>query len=98
MHTKEVLASHVLRTARHTTHYWEAGPGDGPLMIFLHGWPESALMWRAQMGAFAAEGWHCVAPHMRGYGKSSVPSDPSAYAVQELVHDIVELHDHLRAS
>jgi len=88
-----MLISRTLTTARHTSHYWEAGPSDGPLMVFLHGWPESALMWRAQMEAFAAEGWHCVAPDMRGYGKSSVPADPSAYAVEELVRDMVERHD-----
>ena len=49
-------------------------------MIFLHGWPEIGVMWRAQMQAFAAEGWRCVAPDMRGYGGSSAPEAPEAYA------------------
>jgi pimeloyl-ACP methyl ester carboxylesterase len=64
-------------------------------MIFLHGWPEIGLVWRAQMEAFASEGWHCVAPDMRGYGGSSAPASSDAYAMKEIVADMVELHDHL---
>lgn len=91
------LISRTFRSPRHTTHFWEAGPADGPLMIFLHGWPQIALMWRAQIEAFASEGWRCIAPDMRGYGASSAPPSPSAYALQEIVADMVELHDHLGA-
>ena len=43
-------------------------------MMFLHGWPELSLIWRAQLDAFAADGWHCVAPDLRGYGSSSIPA------------------------
>jgi pimeloyl-ACP methyl ester carboxylesterase len=82
---------------RHTTHYWEAGLVDGPLMIFLHGWPEIGLVWRAHVEAFAAEGFRCVAPDMRGYGGSSVSAESVAYALKEIVDDMVELHDHLGA-
>jgi pimeloyl-ACP methyl ester carboxylesterase len=91
------LTSHNFRSPRHTTHYWEAGPADGPLMIFLHGWPQIGLIWRAQIEAFASEGWRCAAPDMRGYGGSSAPAASEAYALQELVDDMVELHDHLGA-
>jgi pimeloyl-ACP methyl ester carboxylesterase len=90
--------SEYFRSPRHTTHYLHAGPKDGPLMIFLHGWPEIGLMWRAQVEAFAADGWHCVAPDMRGYGGSSAPAYSDAYALKEIVEDMVELHDHLGAS
>jgi pimeloyl-ACP methyl ester carboxylesterase len=48
-------------------------------MIFLHGWPSISLMWRAQMDAFALEGWHRVAPDLRGYGGSSAPAANDAY-------------------
>jgi pimeloyl-ACP methyl ester carboxylesterase len=91
------LAAHTFSSPRHTTRYWEAGPPDGPLMIFLHGWPQICLMWRAQMEAFASEGWHCIAPDMRGYGGSSAPTAFEAYALKEIVEDMVELHDHLGA-
>ena len=98
MAKSDTLTDYTFSSLRHTTHYWQAGPADGPLMFFLHGWPEIGLVWRAQMEAFAAEGWHCIAPDMRGYGGSSVPDVAEAYAIKEIVEDMVELHDHLGAS
>ena len=89
------LTTHHIETARHRTSWIEQGHGDGPLMIFIHGWPEIGLLWRAQLERFAAAGWRCVAPDMRGYGGSSVPTRSGAYAVRELVADMVELHDAL---
>jgi pimeloyl-ACP methyl ester carboxylesterase len=91
------VTARTFSSPRHTTHYWEAGPASGPLILFLHGWPGIGLIWRAQMEAFASEGWHCVAPDMRGYGGSSAPTAPDAYALSEIVADMVELHDHLGA-
>jgi pimeloyl-ACP methyl ester carboxylesterase len=92
------LAVRQLVTTRHTTAYLDEGPADGPLMIFVHGWPELSLVWRAQLAHFAALGWRCVAPDMRGYGSSSAPTATSSYAMRELVADMVELHDALGAA
>ena len=64
-------------------------------MMFLHGWPELSLIWRAQMEAFVADGWRCVAPDMRGYGGSSAPAANAAYTNEQVVMDMAELHDHL---
>lgn len=89
------LSSRIFTNVRHTTHYLESGPTDGPLMMFLHGWPELSLIWRAQIEAFAADGWHCVAPDMRGYGGSSAPAATDAYTIENIVADMAELHDHL---
>ncbi len=86
---------HVVTTPRHRTVWLEAGPADGRLMIFVHGWPELGLLWRRQVDHFAAAGWRCVAPDMRGYGGSSVPAAPNAYSMREIVADMVELHDAL---
>ncbi len=88
----------TVETDRHRTAFIEAGPRDGPLMIFLHGWPELGLIWRNQIDYFAARGWRCVAPDMRGYGQSSKPNTMAAYTVRELVTDMVELHDALGAN
>ncbi len=90
-----IVARRVMETARHRTAWIEAGPANGPLMIFLHGWPELGLVWRAQLNHFAARGWRCVAPDMRGYGGSSVPDSTAAYAIREMVTDMVELHETL---
>lgn len=78
-----------------TTHYLECGPHAGPLMIFLHGWPGLSLMWRAQMHVFSEDGWHCIAPDLRGYGRSATPETREAYAIEQIVSDMTALHDHL---
>ena len=96
--TDPVQPTLILRTfstPRHTTHYIACGPADGPLMVFVHGWPSIGLMWRAQVEAFAAEGWRCIAPDLRGFGGSSAPAVADAYTIEEVVADIVELHDHV---
>lgn len=93
--SETVFIKHCLETGRHRTSWIEAGPSQGPLMIFLHGWPELGLVWRRQIDHFAARGWRCVAPDMRGYGGSSRPHSASSYAVRELVADMAELHDAL---
>ena len=87
-----VLRPGMIETARHRTAYWEAGPAGGPLMVFAHGWPGLGFLWRRQMTHFAAAGWRCVAPDMRGYGGSSVPTRTVDYAVREITADLVELH------
>lgn len=93
--TPVALTTRTHETARHTTGFLEAGPADGPLLFLLHGWPGIGLMWRTQLEALAAEGWHCIAPDMRGYGRSSVPEATDAYRMAESVADMVELHDGL---
>lgn len=91
------LVSRSLKTSRQTTRYFECGPADGPLMIFLHGWPSIGLMWRAQMEAFSKDGWRCIAPDLRGYGSSFAPSELAQYTIRDVVLDVAELHDHLGA-
>jgi len=65
--------------------------GSGPLVVLCHGWPELAYSWRHQIPALARAGYHVVAPDMRGYGGSSVPADTAAYAITDLVGDMVAL-------
>ena len=84
-----------LGTARHRTAYIDMGPRDGPIMIFLHGWPQIGLIWRRQLEHFAAAGWRCIAPDVRGNGGSAVPTRVSDYALAEVVADMMELHDAL---
>lgn len=89
------VESLFVRNARHTTHYLAAGPIDGPLMIFVHGWPELSLSWRHQIPVFAGLGFRVIAPDMRGYGQSSNYRTHAAYAQSEVVTDMIELIDDL---
>ncbi|MEV7022724.1 alpha/beta hydrolase [Kitasatospora sp. NPDC093558] len=61
--------------------------GEGPLVLLVHGFPESWYSWRHQLPALAAAGYRAVAVDVRGYGRSSRPRDVSAYRMQELVAD-----------
>ena len=69
--------------------------GKGPLVVFLHGFPESWYSWRHQLPAVAKAGFHAVAPDLRGYGKSDKPADVEAYDVHHLTGDVVGLIDAL---
>ncbi len=84
-----------VRSERQHTAYIECGPPSGQLMVFLHGFPELAIVWKAQMAYFAARGWRCVAPDMRGYGGSSAPTEVADYTVEAISTDMVELHQAL---
>jgi len=72
---------------------WVEGPADGPLVLLLHGYPQSRHAWRAQLPALAAAGYCAVAPDQRGYspGARPDPADLANYAVEHLVADAVEL-------
>lgn len=92
-----LVTEHTLRTDRHTTGYLAAGPEDGPLVIFVHGWPELSISWRHQLPVFAALGFRAIAPDMRGYGRSSTYDSTDAFAQELIVADMIELIDHLGA-
>src|SRR5262245_42038370 len=70
-----------------------AGPVDGPLVLLLHGFPESRHSWRAALPALAAAGYRAVAPDQRGYspGARPDPKDLSNYAFDKLVNDAIEI-------
>ncbi|MDP3738776.1 MAG: alpha/beta hydrolase [Hyphomonadaceae bacterium] len=72
-----------------------AEAGSGPLVVLVHGWPESWYSWRHQIPAIAAAGYHVVAPDMRGYGGSDKPQAVEDYDVNHLSGDIVGLLDAL---
>lgn len=86
-----MITEHVTRSGTHAQFHLACGPEDGPLLVFLHGWPELGWSWRHQLPAFGALGFRAVAPDMRGYGRSSVYADPAAYAQQAVVGDMLAL-------
>ncbi|WJX85366.1 hypothetical protein P8452_67827 [Trifolium repens] len=74
-------------------HIAEKGNKDGPVVLFLHGFPELWYSWRHQIVALSSLGYHAVAPDLRGYGDTDAPSSISSYTGFHIVGDIVALID-----
>jgi pimeloyl-ACP methyl ester carboxylesterase len=72
-----------------------AGPEDGRLVLLLHGFPEGAESWTAQLAALSDAGWLAVAPDLRGYGGSSCPEGVEAYRMPHLIADVEGLMEGL---
>src|SRR5258708_24331703 len=62
--------------------------GEGPLVVLVHGFPESWYSWRHQMGPIAAAGFTACAIDVRGYGGSDKPPEVEAYRLQQLFGDV----------
>jgi pimeloyl-ACP methyl ester carboxylesterase len=71
--------------------------GDGPIVLLLHGFPETAYSWRHQIPALARAGYHAVAPNQRGYAHSERPQPIEAYDLPTLVADAVGVLDAIGA-
>jgi pimeloyl-ACP methyl ester carboxylesterase len=65
---------------------------DGPLALCLHGFPDSAQTWRHLLPELAAAGYRAVAPWLRGYAPTTIPSDGD-YSGAALAADVNALHD-----
>ncbi|XP_049388448.1 uncharacterized protein LOC125852807 isoform X3 [Solanum stenotomum] len=67
--------------------------GQGPTILFIHGFPELWYSWRHQMVYLAERGYRAVAPDLRGYGDTTgAPlNDPSKFSILHLVGDVVAL-------
>lgn len=61
--------------------------GTGPLVLLVHGFPESWYSWRHQLPAIAAAGYRAVAIDVRGYGRSSKPAAVEEYRMLAHVAD-----------
>jgi pimeloyl-ACP methyl ester carboxylesterase len=68
--------------------------GTGPLVLLLHGFPDTAYSWDRVMPAVAAAGFRAVAPFMRGYHPTAIPAD-GAYDGDTLGRDVLALVDAL---
>ncbi len=65
--------------------------GEGPLVIMVHGFPESWYSWRHQIEPVAQAGFTACAIDVRGYGGSDKPQAVEAYAMEHIVADLVGL-------
>lgn len=82
---------HTIRANGMQFGYFEAG--EGPLVILLHGFPDTALCWREVMPRIAAAGFRVVAPFLRGYAPTDLAPDGD-YSVPALARDLLALIEH----
>src|SRR5437868_11697438 len=68
--------------------------GEGPLVVLVHGFPDTAHTWDRTMGALAGAGFRAVAPFTRGYHPTQIPSD-GKYDIETLGRDLIALVDAL---
>ncbi|KAF2802712.1 putative hydrolase [Mytilinidion resinicola] len=78
-----------------TLHYTKYG--RGPLLIFLHGFPDRADTWSTFQVPFFARTHTVLTPYLRGYPPSSIPPDVSAYTSTNFVSDLLAIIDHEKA-
>lgn len=90
-----------METIQHRTIYVNginmhvAEVGQGPAILFLHGFPELWYSWRHQLLSLSARGYRAIAPDLRGYGDTDAPPSPTNYSVFHIVGDLVGLLDSL---
>jgi len=72
----------------------DVGPRDGPVLIFLHGFPDSHRTWRHQIAHLSGR-YRCIAPDQRGYRGSSKPKGVENYTPDKLIGDVFQLADAL---
>ena len=67
------------------------GPEDGPIALCLHGFPDTPHGFRKIVPQLVGAGYRVVAPYMRGYAPSGLPSD-RAYHLGAIMHDALQVH------
>lgn len=71
----------------------DRGPAGGVPVLMLHGWPDSAWLWRNQVPQLVDAGFRLLIPDQRGFGGSSRPSDVEAYSMSRLIGDAIAVLD-----
>lgn len=89
-----MVTERTIRTARLSHRILEAG--EGPLVICVHGYPDTAHTWQDLLPALADAGFHAVAPWTRGYPPTELAPDGD-YSVPALGRDVLALADALDA-
>lgn len=75
--------------------FFVADEGKGTPVVLLHGFPDTARLWRSQIAALNAAGYRTIAPDLRGRGRSDRPARVSEYALPAIVSDVTGMMDAL---
>ena len=71
----------------------DGGPADGPPVVLLHGFPETAASWDGVVPGLHQHGFRTLAPDQRGYSPRARPKGRRSYTVTEVVADVLALAD-----
>jgi pimeloyl-ACP methyl ester carboxylesterase len=71
----------------------EAGPARGPLVVLLHGFPQTTASWDGVVPRLAAAGMRVLAPLQRGYSPRARPTAAGEYGIQALAADVLGVAD-----
>jgi pimeloyl-ACP methyl ester carboxylesterase len=74
-----------------------AGPVDGDLVLLLHGFPQTARAWTAQVQSLGDEGWRAVAPDLRGFAAQALPTAAEDYTQDRIRGDVFAIADQVGA-
>ena len=74
-------------------YFYSPAQTSKPTLLFLHGFPSTALDWRCIAPYFKDKGYGIVAPDMLGYGGTDKPVDPALYVPSLVTKDIIEILD-----
>ncbi|MDZ7628364.1 MAG: alpha/beta hydrolase [Parvularculaceae bacterium] len=85
---------HAVDIGKATLSVHEAGAG--PAIVLVHGWPEIAYSWKNQLAPLAGAGYRVIAPDLKGFGRSSAPTDKALYDIRHMTDDLVRLLDVLQ--
>jgi pimeloyl-ACP methyl ester carboxylesterase len=69
--------------------------GVGDPVLLLHGWPDSAALWRNQVPFLAGHGFRVITPDLRGFGRSSRPPEVDSYKLANIITDVAGVLDAL---
>lgn len=68
-----------------------SGNEDNELVILLHGFPESSLMYQELINDLSSHSYYCIAPNMRGYSNGARLKGKENYVIEKLVQDVLDI-------
>ncbi|MFL5402330.1 MAG: alpha/beta fold hydrolase [Gemmatimonadales bacterium] len=91
MNARGAVSVHVQRLMVHGVNLAVEVRGEGPAVLFVHGYPFDHTIWREQIEAL--DGFRCIAPDLRGMGQSDAPD--LGYGMEIYAADLAALLDTL---
>lgn len=73
------MQKNIITVRGKETHYLDVGNSNAPAVLFLHGFPESSLLWKEAALAVQEAGYRAIAPDLPGFGQSEAFDEPSTW-------------------